>query len=125
MPDNVSKVPDDEPITIEGDLEAAPETDGGDAAKFKTTGVRAFGSAQAKPGEKKADLKRPLNVTGQGATRCRVFHSKIAVGSLDFMQNQINEWIDSDRIEVKQVGQVIGVMEGKIAEPNLIVTVWY
>ncbi len=70
-------------------------------------------------------LKRPLNVTGQGATRCRVFHSKIAVASLEVMEHQINEWLDGDEIEIKQVHQTIGTMQGKIKEENLIVTVWY
>ena len=41
------------------------------------------------------------------------------------MQRQINEWLDSDEIEVKQVGHLIGTMEGKRPEPNLRVMIWY
>jgi hypothetical protein len=70
-------------------------------------------------------FKRPLNLTGMGATRCRLFHSKIAVSSMEYMENQINHWIDSEEIEVKSVAQVVGVLEGKTAEPNLIITIWY
>jgi len=85
--------------------------------------VRSFGQGSlAKNVEK---YKRPLNVDGSGATRCRIFHSKIAPPSLEYMQNQINEWIDADNIEVKHVDQVVGVMEGKTALPNIVVTVWY
>ena len=88
-----------------------------------TVNVRSFGqSSFAKSVEK---FSRPLNVNGTGATRCRIFYSKIAPPSLDYMQNQINEWIDSDKIEVKHVSEVVGVMEGKIAVPSIIVTVWY
>ena len=88
------------------------------------TAVRAFGASAAGVG-KKAGFKRPLNLTGQGATRCRVFHSKVAVNSLENMEQSINEWLDSEKIEIKHVGHIIGVMEGKRPEPNLIVMVWY
>ena len=71
------------------------------------------------------EFRRPLNKDGTGATRCRIFHSRIAAAPLDYMQNQINQWIDADTIEVKHVGHTIGVMEGKTPEPNLIVMIWY
>ncbi len=73
----------------------------------------------------KIQFKREVNVTGHGATRFRLFYSKIADGPLLHMENMINEWIDDEGIEVKHVGQVIGTLEGKRAEPNLIITVWY
>jgi hypothetical protein len=66
-----------------------------------------------------------LNVDGSGATRCKLFHSKISDGPLEHMQQVINGWLDSEKIEVKFVTQSIGVMEGKHAEPNVIVLVWY
>ena len=73
----------------------------------------------------KSAFKRDLNVTGHGATRCRLFRTRIAAAALDFMEHQINQWLDAENIEVKQVGHVIGVMEGKTPEPNLIVMVWF
>jgi len=72
-----------------------------------------------------SEYRRALNVSGNGATRCRVFHSKISPVPLEYMQKQINEWLDSADIEVKSVSQVVGVMEGKRAEANIIVTIWY
>jgi hypothetical protein len=74
---------------------------------------------------RKTDFKRPVNLNGQGATRCRMFHCKVAESSMDNMENQINDWLDSGQIEVKQVGHVVGMMEGKHTEPNVIVIVWY
>jgi len=103
---------DDEPIS----LVEAEEVSGSRA-------VRAFGAGTA--GGREAKYKRPLNVTGQGATRCRLFHSKIAVVPLENMERSINDWLDSEKVEVKQVGHIIGTMEGKRPEPNLIVMVWY
>jgi hypothetical protein len=112
MPDRNRGKADEEPISLVEEVGTA----GG-------TAVRALGAAAA--AGKKAEFKRPLNVTGQGATRCRIFHSKIAIASLENMEHTINEWLDSGKIEVKQVGHIIGTMEGKRPEPNLVVLVWY
>jgi len=84
--------------------------------------VRAIGAALQAREQK---YERPLNLTGQGATRCRIFHSRIAEAPLEHMQQTINEWLDKEEIEIKHVSQVIGIMEGKTPEPNIIVTVWY
>ncbi len=73
----------------------------------------------------KTEYTRPLNLDGSGATRCKVYHSKIAEGPLAYMEKQINEWLDANEVEVKFVTQVVGVLEGKRAEANLIVTLWY
>ena len=72
------------------------------------------------------DLSRSLNVTGTGAIRCRVFHSKISDTSLKGLEDQINDWLDANPdIEVKHVGHNIGSMQGKVTEDNLVVTVWF
>lgn len=69
---------------------------------------------------------RPLNKTGQGATRCRTFHAKLNDGAIGFMNEQINEWLDGNTdIEIKSSSSTIGVFEGKSSEPHLILTVLY
>jgi hypothetical protein len=85
--------------------------------------IKAFGGHQA--GHAEVKYRRGLNITGAGATRCRIFHSKLTVAALQHMTGQINEWIDAGDIEVKHISEVVGVIEGKTLEPNLIVTVWY
>ncbi len=71
-------------------------------------------------------FRRRLHPDIAGATRCRVFHCKLSEGALDFMVNQINEWLDGDeQIVVKFTNSAIGPFEGKHTEPNLIVTVFY
>ena len=109
---------DEEPISIEGDDLLA-----GDASR--TSSVRALGAGGLGKGMKGTQFKRSLNLTGQGATRCRIFRTRVAVAPLEFMVNQINEWLDSEQIEIKHVSEVVGVMEGKTPEPNLILMVWY
>jgi hypothetical protein len=73
-----------------------------------------------------ADYRRPLQPNGTGATRCRTFHCLISEGAVNFMNDQINEWIDGrDDITVKFATSVIGMFEGKHTEPNLILSVFY
>lgn len=135
MTDKDSNIPDEEPISLEPDepqgSSVVPELSDEPISLVEPadkaagiSSVRAFGAA-ATQAAVSAQFTRPLNVTGSGATRCRMFHSRIAVAPLEYMQKQINEWIDGEKIEVKHVGHVIGIMEGKVPEPNLVVVVWY
>jgi hypothetical protein len=73
----------------------------------------------------RAEFRRALNITGMGATRCRLFYAKIAPAPMEYMQKSINDWLDQEEVEVKFVSQVVGVLEGKRSEPNIIVTIWY
>jgi hypothetical protein len=116
MAENIEFVKDEEPISIEGGGETAPSS----AVRAIGAAARGIGAAHSK-----SEFKRSLNLTGHGATRCRVFRTRIAGPALDFMENQINQWLDAEAIEIKHVGHIIGVMEGKTPEPNVIVMVWY
>ena len=92
------------------------------------TQIKAFGrGARAAARELRHEdaLKRPLNVTGQGATRTRTFHSKLNDAALALMDQSINEWVDSSGIETHPVSSCIGVFEAKKPEPHLLVTVCY
>ncbi len=112
--------PEEEPISIEGDDEPIGLVEGapGAASALKTMG----GATESAVVH---NFSRPLNANGAGATRFRMFHSKIALAPLVNLEHSINEWIDGDKIEVKHVGHLIGTMEGKRPEPNLLVMVWY
>jgi hypothetical protein len=71
-------------------------------------------------------LKRKLNADGRFATRCRTFHSKLNDAAITFMNNQINEWADSNPdIAIKFATSTTAVFEGKHSEQNLVVTVFY
>lgn len=87
------------------------------------SGVRAIKSSLEL--DKRIDFKRKAVNTGSGAVRCRMFHSKIAESSMEHMQDQINTWLDDENIDVKHVGHMVGALEGKHTEPNIIVMVWY
>ena len=90
--------------------------------------IKAFGrGAQAAARELRHEdaLKRPLNLTGQGATRTRTFHSKLNDAALALMDQYINEWADTSEIEIKSVSTCIGIFEAKKPEPHLFITVCY
>ncbi len=114
---------DEKPLKLEGDNEPIRLVEPEGSEDLGEGGLKTFGVAAE--AEEKTEYKRSLNVNGAGATRYRLFHSKIALSPLENMQRQINEWLDSDEIEVKQVGHLIGTMEGKRPEPNLLVMIWY
>lgn len=70
--------------------------------------------------------RRPLVAGGKVATRCRTFHARLNDGALNFMNRQINEWVDTNPdIAIKFAASTVGVFEGKKAEAALIVTVFY
>jgi len=96
----------------------------------KPTAVRSLAASVTPLGEGFSlgshKLRRPLLTGVPAATRCRVFHCKLADGAFGHMTEQINEWADSDdAIEIKFASSCIGVVEGKHSDPHLIVTVFY
>jgi len=117
-PPRFKPVEDDEPIAL---VDMGDQEDHVEAAGVK----KGIAGAAARGLAHKIRFSREMNLTGQGATRVRLFYSKIADGPLLHMESMINDWIDEEGIEVKHVGHVIGTLEGKRAEPNLIITVWY
>jgi hypothetical protein len=69
--------------------------------------------------------KRTPNPTGTGAVHVKSFHAKLTGESLEFLDKQINEWLDAHpQYEVKLVTSTVGEWTGKLKEPNLIVQVW-
>lgn len=75
---------------------------------------------------RKSQYKRAALTPGTGACRVRTFHGKLSDQGLEYMDNQINEWLDAhSEVEVKFVTSSVGVFEGKIREPALVLNLWY
>lgn len=69
--------------------------------------------------------KRSPNANGTGAIHVKSFHCKLVGESLEFLDQQINEWLDAHpQYEVKFVNATVGEWTGKLKEPNLVIQVW-
>jgi len=69
--------------------------------------------------------QRTPNVTGSGAIHVKTFVTKLRLDAIDYLDQQINEWLDNHpEYEVKFVTQSIGTLTGKNTEDALFVSVW-
>lgn len=107
---------DDEPAPRGGKAEpAASKIHGATKATLGVSGVWTD-----------ARYQRKLGPPSVGATRCRTFHSKLSAAAIEFMNNQINDWLDGNAdIFIKHATTCIGPFEGKHTEQNLIITIFY
>jgi hypothetical protein len=84
--------------------------------------IRAFGKEKQKHEEK---WTRTPNSTSTGAIHVKTFHSKLTADALIYMDQVINEWLDSHpQYDVKFVNSTVGIMSGKLKEPAIITQVW-
>jgi len=84
-------------------------------------------------GESKGSVKpvRPEQekdetVSTDRITGVKTFFTKLHPGAIDFLDNQISEWLKKNPgVVVKRTNAVTGLVQGKKAEPNIIISVWY
>lgn len=59
-------------------------------------------------------------------TGVKTFFTKLHPGAMDFLDDQINTWLkENPGLSIKCTNSATGVVEGKKAEPSIIITVWY
>ena len=109
----------DDPIELEGGNEAI-EVDAGDSSGGSK--IQTFGTKKSHADQ----WDRTPNVTGKGAIHCKVFHCKLREDALEYIEGQINQWLDSHpEYEVKYVTSSIGELKTKtMTEQALFLTVW-
>jgi hypothetical protein len=110
------------PTKPAADLETEPlpvaENVGPSTAAPKIT---AFGKEQ----RHEEKWSRTPNTTGHGAIHVRTFRAKLTDDALVYMDQCINEWLDAHpQYEVKFVNSTVGILTGKLKEPNLVCQVW-
>lgn len=114
---------DFEPIALEAHEDTAPQPADSSGGRIHALSAATLGLAAA---WNDAKFKRSLDPKAGAASRCRTFHCKLSEGSIDFFNNQVNEWLDANpAISIKFATSTIGMFEGKHTEPNLIMTVFY
>jgi hypothetical protein len=108
----------------EAKLDAIALVDDGPAGAAAPSKIRAFAVAGAHSHQ--TEFKRKPNADGTGICRVRTFHGRLSDEGMAYLDDKINEWLDSHtEIEVKHVTTAIGMYDGKIKEPALVVNVWY
>ena len=82
----------------------------------------------AKPVEKPKvpEQRVPITSSAERITGCKTFFTKLHGGAIDFLNEQITEWLAANpNIVIKRTNSVVGDVAAKKTEPNLIITVWY
>jgi hypothetical protein len=106
-----------DPIGLVEELTDRPADNG--VSKIKAFGVAGGPKAHSA-------YKRKCVANGTGAVRVRTFHGKLSDQGMEFLDHQINEWLDNHpEVEVKYVSSSVGTFEGKIREPALVLNLWY
>lgn len=66
---------------------------------------------------------------GGGADRitgCKTFFTKLHPGAIDFLDDQINQWLkENPGVVIKLTNTTTGEVQGKKTEANILMTVWY
>jgi hypothetical protein len=96
---------------------AAPAPAAKPAPKISYTGPAEQPNAQTGGG---------FHSEGSKITSVKTFFTKLHHGSVQFMDEQIAEWLKSNPgVEIKQTNVCVGDVVAKKTEPNIIVMIWY
>ena len=65
-------------------------------------------------------------VSSDQITGVKTFFTKLHIGSIGFLDGQITSWLkDNPGVIIKRTNTATGMLVGKKAEPNILITVWY
>ncbi|MCB9852623.1 MAG: hypothetical protein H6819_05970 [Phycisphaerales bacterium] len=92
-----------------------------------STLIRSFATGSTLAGSHDdARYKRPLAAPTLPAVRVRTFHGKLTEAGVAHMDEQINDWLESNpEIYIKSSTSSIGMFEGKSKEPHVVLTLFY
>lgn len=89
------------------------------------------------PTSSPAPAQKPLNsplkaeasekiVSTDRITGVKTFFTKLHAGAIDFINDQVNNWLKNNPdVVVKSTNTTTGMVVSKKTEPNLIITIWY
>ena len=109
----------DEPLELEGDDEPKPVSST-EPPKSKIHQISSGGSLPTH------SYSRATHSNKTGAVRMRTFHCRLSEQGVDYLDQTVNDWLEHHPdIEVKFTTSTIGLWDGKLKEPTLILNVWY
>ena len=134
---NVNKVPGDEgldkPIPFDDDLDKPIPFDDSNTSKASVShSPLSLGGSRAAGAPKIEVPKRPEKepaekiVSSDGITGVKTFFTKLHPGALEFLDEQITNWLKNNPgLVVKRTNTATGMMQAKKTEPNIIIHIWY
>lgn len=101
---------------------APPKAAPAPAAKPAPTKISYTGAAE----QPKDQAAGKFHSEGSKITSVKTFFTKLHHGSVQFMDEQIAEWLKTNPgVEIKQTNVCVGDVVAKKTEPNIIVMIWY
>lgn len=92
-------------------------------------GSRAVDIPKREPPKQAVQRPKPMTVSAEPAERItgvKTFFTKLHTGAVIFLDEQITEWLQKNPdIIIKRTNVVVGEVQAKKTEPNIIITVWY
>ena len=114
----------EEPLSLVTEEPPAPGAAAGAPAPTKIHGISSVAGISAHLSQH--TYKRATNVNKSGAIRTRTFHCRLSEQGVEYLDQTINDWLEAHpEIEVKFTQSTVGMWDGKLKEPTLIVNVWY
>lgn len=110
---DIKPIPFDEETTGDTKISHSPLNLGGGKTEISDVGagVRPSGRLSSSP---------------ERITGVRTFFTKLHPGALEFLDEQITNWLrNNPGVVVKRTNVTTGEVQAKKTEPNVIITVWY
>jgi len=80
----------------------------------------------AKPVSGVLKSQKQISSSGERIGGVKTFFTKLHAGAIDFLDQQITRWLkENPGIIIKRTNIVVGEIQAKKTEPNIIITVWY
>jgi len=127
--------PETKPAAGPAPVSRAPLNLGGTGAPVAATPSPAAAPAAAPAGAPRPPVLGPKPVAprpaapaanGDRITGCKTFFTKLHPGAIDFLDDQINQWLkDNPGVVIKLTNTTTGEVQGKKTEANILMTVWY
>lgn len=110
----------DEPLALVEDEKPLTTATAVEPPKSKIHGITSANSLA------QHTYKRATHYNKTGAVRMRTFHCRLSEQGVEYLDQIINDWLEGHPdVEVKFCTSTIGMWDGKLKEPTLILNVWY